>query len=1002
MRRRISLYIAGNRADLNDDGLVLMNYAVTDLTNPSVMKNSYSQSVELPRTAVNNIIFGESFRLDRRAGIGGAAADFNASRKTPFAIYNEMDEVLVSGYCKLTSVTKDAYKVSLFGGMGELLHNLSFGDDGEQLSLASLDFGGGDTELDFSITAAKVQAAWGCLSTPYGTQITKKSTLTDKILKENGVTQSVGASYGYYIDVYDVLPGESYDVLGRRFNVADRAVVALFDKDGVFVKQFGTTDTYGWRTYNVAVPDNAVTMYVQGAGDTPGATSVKRVEGKWDIINFAPCYNGIPENFDAGKALADPSDIGLPASITEGGITYGPSVAGHTLITLPEAIDEWAAKDLRSYLQRPVIKFWKILEAIANPANNGGWSIDLSDIDNTTKFPYKEVWLTRPLLPSLGGFKRIDSAVAVTQQAIGWTLNPLVAEFDIDPVAPGTDVLAKLALKPQMKLNSTPSESVLYSYNRGADSEGYAGWWQVVTFIQAVGYDANNTKVAASKTRILTYDTNISPESYASYLGYTPDPMNTAYNNPIRDTAYNKVSGNIFERDSAVDIEIEGINMERIVVNMVAYSLFVGDLGRIHRGIDSGTPAISLQPIDLSNLYVVTDVDLDGMTASASIRGAETLRSGAAITKQLLLSGSQTPAAYLISFCRMFGLYILADSHAKTAKILRRSSFYLNETIDLTRRVDTSADMEIQPVGFDARWYDFKLAIAGGAFADEYKRMTGRQYGSMRVDTNYEFDSDDKDVLDKAVFRQVVPVCDHGPYWNYIVNGGVFSPSPFLTPGGQFTLWDSAGNNLESSLPQPDTTGLVWYNSSNNGYDIVRSRPEFRNKDNKPVDGSDVLLFYNGSYNMKHFRVTDDVADMDTINGGVPCWLLGPDDDGVDVPEFNNYAHLGQDADLSLDFARSRQYDMPVDVLDINEFLYYLAWSTYISDRLSVHGKVLRCRVDLDGLRVGPELLRRFFWYRGSIWALNSIKNYSLTTFDLAECEFVQVQSIASYRTQFI
>ena len=57
----------------------------------------------------------------------------------------------------------------------------------------------------------------------------------------------------------------------------------------------------------------------------------------------------------------------------------------------------------------------------------------------------------------------------------------------------------------------------------------------------------------------------------------------------------------------------------------------------------------------------------------------------------------------------------------------------------------------------------------------------------------------------------------------------------------------------------------------------------------------------------------------------------------------------------------------------------------------------MKCRVNLEGLQVGPQLLRRFFWYDNSLWVLNKITNYSLTTYDPAECEFVQVRNIENY-----
>ena len=80
-----------------------------------------------------------------------------------------------------------------------------------------------------------------------------------------------------------------------------------------------------------------------------------------------------------------------------------------------------------------------------------------------------------------------------------------------------------------------------------------------------------------------------------------------------------------------------------------------------------------------------------------------------------------------------------------------------------------------------------------------------------------------------------------------------------------------------------------------------------------------------------------------------------------------------------------------------NVGLYADFWKMYLTDRFNENTKTMKARVRLDGLKVGADLLRRFFWYRGSLWVLASISNYSLTTFDPAECEFVQVRDKDAY-----
>ena len=109
MRRKISLYIGDQLVDLDDQSFILFNYTMDDLSNPTIVKNSFSQQISLKGTPRNNKVFGDYFKTDRRVAYTGGetGVDFAASTKTPFTIYNEMNEILESGYVKLDSISKN-------------------------------------------------------------------------------------------------------------------------------------------------------------------------------------------------------------------------------------------------------------------------------------------------------------------------------------------------------------------------------------------------------------------------------------------------------------------------------------------------------------------------------------------------------------------------------------------------------------------------------------------------------------------------------------------------------------------------------------------------------------------------------------------------------------------------------------------------------------------------------------------------------------------------------
>ena len=298
MRRKVSLYIGDRLADLSDQSFILFNYAKEDLTNPTVVRNSWSQQVTLPGTAANDAIFGHIYRSDRQTQYGTSATGihFDAAVRTPFRLISDSGELLESGYLKLDSIVRKGaraeYKCSLYGGLGSFFFDLMYDEQGNKRSLADLRYTGEAAtadELTFDITASAVRNAWDRLA--------------------NG-----------------------------------------------------------------------------GSG-----TSV------WDILSFAPCYDGLPEGvFDADKAVCAPSTVGL--DIPDG---YS-AVSGWSLVSLPDKHTGLEVRDLRSYLQRPVIKMRKVIEAICQSWNNGGYTVELdTDFFNDGNSYWDKTWLTLPLLNKL-------------------------------------------------------------------------------------------------------------------------------------------------------------------------------------------------------------------------------------------------------------------------------------------------------------------------------------------------------------------------------------------------------------------------------------------------------------------------------------------------------------------------------------------------------------------------------------------------------------------------
>ena len=1140
MRRKINLYIGDQLVDLDDQSFILFNYTMDDLSNPAIVRNSFSQQITLKGTPANNKIFGGSFRTDRRVGRSGGETglDFNASQKTPFTIYNEMNEILESGYVKLDSIDRNGvdiqYKVTLYGGLGSFFYALSYDDNGNKRTLADLtylDTDNPETELDFIINKEYVREAWDTL---HGIVTMSSMEMIHARIKADGTLAQPGANV-YYVGKYEVSGFVEASVTGRSPGSADYALASVVDANGSVLQVYEIGQGANYTNFVISLPPRAMYLYVHGYTEEPVVKYVN-VE-RWGVINFAPAYNGIPDgNFSPDKGLIVPADVGLKNIIVDGdgeeAVSYAIR-AGYALVNLAEAQDEWAVKDLRSYLQRPVFSMKAFWDAICDPANNGGYEVDASVIQDELTFgKYAKMWMTLPMITSIGSIQQESGDLSLTLSSTASAGN-VVGRYDISGSVPsGTKVTANLNCK--IRFN-TPAGADSYStlYRSVTTSSGRItnGKFSVI-FLQAVAYASDNSIVGGSKIKVIGAVARATGATMANACGYVP-VWSADYETASANT-FSKVSSGIFEIPNEMGFTVTAQDVAYYKIHVSVYggsSYLVEGAGSQTRYSYSGDGSTStpVMYVDYDNGYTpASTFIIQGATANTiTYTSSDSLRSGATITKSMLLSSSHTPADYLLSFCKVFGLYFTYDNATKKVTILRRDDLYQDETIDLTRRVDLSKGISIRPLVFDAKWYDFILEGAGGAFYDEYLNVEGIQYGIQRVNTGYDFNADAVNLMDSVVFKNACTVLARSKYLNHITRQGymdveipvdlssltvynntieadgtwsaittdnivfvpvtpgqkyrfytgenigyiailqddsnntgdaasfcqdyperfkptqgqtitipadgnyiyivtknsigytdtdvvllttayrqVFQPSPFLDKGNTFTLWSASGETLETDISCPPSNAIVTYYNSNpiyKGYDVDTARKlELRSADNKPLDGSDILVFLEGWDDYPYFKLTDDVPAMDLLNDGVPCWLLAAGVGTLTIPTFGRYTFDANDDNLivdSLDFGVPRQMDMPGVIHPDGCTVYERGWKDYLSDRYDVNTKVMTCRVNFGGIQVNQELLRKFYWYDNSLWVLNAIKNYSLTTYDPVECEFVQVQDKNHYLT---
>lgn len=988
MRQEVELFLGGQSVEFSEPPEILFSYIRTDYTDPTVLRNSYSKTLTIEGTPNNNRIFNSIYHLDQIVD----PSTFNPSLRMEFQLFSNGD-ILEQGYAKLDKINKNekniSYDITLYGGLGEFLYNLSYdqtaeGSDtsrggGEGRRLSSLVFYNEtepDKEFDFDITKETVAEAWEALE--------------------------------------------------------------------------------------------------KGPADT-----------KWQYINFAPAYNGYPKDFDADKVLINTQGstvrmtynnngttsavTGFPTVISQGDSTYR-AYNNYAIGELPKEMTEWEMRDLRSYLQRPVLSMKGFIEAISNPINNGGYNVDLDPrFFNEDNPYYAKAWFTLPQLKKdetetgVSAKTEVANNVLSVSSELGdsYDLRYYLTGLTPGAVYSGIDVTFSFKTTIAGMQNEVLTTAV--DYNAGGLFARNAAYYSCI-FVQLVGEDENGNAIAASPIFNFTSPYGkqkgfkfifgneyegaqtkwFKPTDFEDYDPVLVDKKN--YKNCLG--GFKRISGNNYVwynkegNQSAFTVSLtDKLEYSRVYFKVTKcfkwrnYSTGTDPGNRSEERIFSGLTDTEEKRRNILMSYVpggaggysikaytaTTRSELVGSQVKYTVT-SDIVRSGDHISKGQLLNFDGTPCDYLLSYCKLFNLYLSKDIYSNTIHIRTRDTFYNGGTIDLEKFIDRSKEISVKPLAMDSRWYDFAYPEDEkcGA-AEDYDFNYGVEYGKNKVQTTYEFDSSAVDLLKDNIFQNGVQVQESSKYYTLrTVRGNPratdYAPKTvptFLYNSIDYQLFQTPNDTLSSCVILPPSAYTqTGYTSSNSKEDWL---PKLQlNNENEPIDGTNVLCFYGGFKSSPYvgsqqtiYYLTDDVAEMYVLNGETPCWIWTKGEKNgnqqiakgmTKLPIFSRmlYNTEGNKIEYTWDFGRVRDTYVPVKAYEDKSTIYERWWADYIADLYDPNTRVVECYVKMEGKVVG-DWLRAFYWWDNTYWVLTEINDYNITSYSTTRCKFVRVNDLSNY-----
>ena len=751
--------------------------------------------------------------------------------------------------------------------------------------------------------------------------------------------------------------------------------------------------------------------------------------GKWQTINFMPAYNGLPDDFDSDKIIINTKGTNLTKTKTEGGKNYK-TKNDYVLGTLPDEMTEWETRDLRSYLQRPCIRMKEVVKACCDPVNNGGYEVVLdSDFFNENNPYWEKTWLTLPMIQALeydSGEQTLEGAKLIASETTGDTEGYMYQDLDFDMGEYPNSVPSSISVKATIDVNlSGVNTSYVWFWNRNGNSY-HTGWWCVGSlFCQLLAFNGD-TVVGASQVYNLTTPIRHNGKLYygdnSDYNGghkYTPYMGKSIYN------VLGTFKSDGFTRENATSpaeftFVINGLTTNVTSVKMCYY------WGASKDKMKKADEAFCLFDRTYSNgwasqewtSYSSTEPNKVTMAIKKSnlkaVLGGTIGRTGTEVTKSLILNTEASPADYLLSYCKMFGLYFTKDVYENKIYIETRKSFYnRDEVINLEELVDYSKGVNISPIAFDTKWVQFSQEKDETQFSSNYLTTKGIDYGCKVLNTGYEFNSEKKELLEENVIKSGIEGLERSKY--FVAYNNDDKVRPWFGYGLKYNLYNGE-DTIEVNGTNAAGSNIMGINEGEGMkyYDLF-PKLQFHDADNSPTDGNNCLVFFSGVKDLSKGRtnpisyyLTDDCYWQSQLNEGTPCWLFATSDIDVyerpaarkinSIPVFERYLtdSDGNRVKKSLDFGSPQELFIPTYSITDEVNIYHNFWKTYLEDLYDINTRVLTAWVRIIG-QPNPNWLRKFYWFENSIWRINKITDWNVGSYDTTKVEFVKVQDVGDY-----
>lgn len=921
---KLQLYVENEELELNGTETFPLNQTFENLFNPTDIIVEYSKSINIPVTQKNNKILGNSYRLDREI-VGGGTKNIglylDPTKRIPMKLmYN--GDIVLDGYAKFVSSTsspkENYYTLNLFGVLGDIFQKLKKVVVSEPLL---------DSELDNP-------------------------------------------------ELY-ILNDHSTDYSGKETTI---------DKDFVF-------DSWWYSNLNL---------------DDPAESNVPI----YHIYGMAPTYCGYYPDFDPTRVQYSATQSSLIADeLRDSWAAAYCSKKGYNFNSLTDAQKEevdnyvdaldpegfvgdgfkdYQMMEYRSYHQRPFIYFNKLMYMFREKISEiSDYKLELDSGWFNANNPYwaRMCYMFDYIQKGGQESKMIESSNLSVGENVSLgsgtyaTLNSNILIPIKNTTSSSTLILDPMTLAIDLKLNKKLSQySNLPSGRRAATIGMKSDVCLRLTF-----HCGNSTHYFYSSSNSLTYINN-NPSVWPTYWA-KPTSDNFLSLDIATENLVNGCKSNVGEDEWFRSIMVPSLAFEGNFGSSKPTMIVTFEIWAPQSKNGTGASAAGQSFFSADNRDGSVHIPIDVWDNTTEIYGklhyyvlpttCKSSWSNLPVGLKTFYTQEKPIFDIVLEYTKMFGLVWDVDYSQKTIKLQRRSTLFKDYTIEnWESKMDKTQKMVVEPVCFPTQYVKFGYDECDGYRYGAYKKEFGYEYGDKLIKTNYNFNTDETNILEG-------------------VKGGTCSNRSFVTYD-QSLHW----NTTSVIKPSIDPYVRLENASEDDSSPIDVSRWCMRSRN--VSDGTGQRIF-----------ITDDTALMiaegksyyidyralvaGTVEGhwfyGLPIFSQVWRDSDISFNTFNSYYSC---------LFNTPNTDYTKDQLFLQakgNTVYDLCWNNYINERYNIQNKKVTAYFYITQNEFNRFKFNKLVSLDNQIFMVNKIIDFEPSSNKPTKCELIQISNLDNYTT---